>query len=149
VLKTEHLDRDQIRRVMRSVRGGNWMEHGKTELVEPRVALICCDPSPQAVAPDHPFVRKHPFVTNVNAFFKHDVRHFLNETFPTSPKRTAIHGSDNAFEAQHYLQAIYASRHAEICEGLARAMESQKCMASESSCSDVVVSATSRAMAHD
>lgn len=122
VLKIEPLERAQIRRVMRSVRGGNWMEHGKTQLVEPRVALICYDQNPKPVAADDPLRRKYPFVTNANAFFKNEARDRLNEAFPTKPTRVAIHGSDNAFEAQHYLQAIYGDQHATLCSELAQAL---------------------------
>lgn len=126
LLRTETLDRRQIRRVMRSVRGGNWMEHGKTELVEPRVALICNDPSPKPVAENDPLRRKYPFVTNANAFFKNEARERLNELFPARPRRVAIHGSDNAFEAQHYLQAIYGDRHAAVCHELVQALRKPK-----------------------
>jgi len=35
----------------------------------------------------------------------------------------AIHGSDNAFEAQHYLHAIYGPRYAEACGELQKAGE--------------------------
>jgi len=123
LLKIERLDNVQIRRVMRSVRGGNWMEHGKTMLVEPRVALICDDPSPKPVAENDPFRQKYPFVTNENAFFKNEVRAQLNGLFPARPKRVAIHGSDNALEAQHYLLAIYGPRYAEAWGYLQKAEE--------------------------
>jgi len=126
LLKSEHLTGEQIRQVMRSVRGGNWMEHGKTMLVEPRVALICYDLSPKLVAEDDPLRKKYPFVTNANAFFKNEVRDRLNDLFPATQNRVAIHGSDNAFEAQHYLHAIFGDRHADVCGELARALENTK-----------------------
>ncbi len=118
VLKTERLSRDQIHRITRSVRGGNWMEHRNAVLVEPRVAWVCNDPHPQPVAENDPLRRKYPLVQNQNVFFKNEIRDRLNELFPVSPKRVAIHGSDNAMETQHYLHAIYGERHAEICREL-------------------------------
>jgi hypothetical protein len=111
VLKTEKLSDEQVRRVVRSVRGGNWIEHKKTTLVEPRLALICEDPNPKLMAEDHPLRRKYPLVQNENVFLKNEVRARLNASFPIEPKRIAIHGSDNAIEAQHFLRAIYGANY--------------------------------------
>ncbi len=118
VLKTERLAPEQIHRVMRSVRGGNWVEHRDGVLVEPRVAWVCNDPNPRSVSENEPLRRKYPLVQNRNVLFKNEIRDALNESFPVRPRRVAIHGSDNAMETQHYLHAIYGERHAEICREL-------------------------------
>ena len=120
VLKMEPLDAAQIRRVMHSVRGGNWVEHREGIIIEPRVAWVCHDPQPQPVPENDPLRRKYPLVQNQNVFFKNEIRDRLNELFPAQPKRIAIHGSDNAMETQHYLHAIYGGRHADICDELER-----------------------------
>ena len=112
ILKTEVLSPAQVQRVMRSVRGGNWIEHKKTTLVEPRLALMCEDRQPRIMAADHPLRRKYPLVKNENVFLKNDVRAELNAMFPITPKRIAIHGSDNEIEAQHFLKAIYGEAYA-------------------------------------
>lgn len=115
VLKTERLSPAKMRRVMRSVRGGNWLEHRNGILVEPIVAWICNDPNPRPVSENEPLRRKYPLVQNQNVLFKNEIRDTLNKLFPTHPRRVAIHGSDNAMETQHYLHAIYGELHAEIC----------------------------------
>lgn len=122
LLREDTLNEAQIRRVMRQVRGGNWVEHKKTTLVEPRVALICHDPQPQPLSEADPRRSKYPFVSNANILFKEEVRDQLNALFPIQPERIAIHGSDNAVESQHYLQAIYGQEYPRVCQELEQAL---------------------------
>ncbi|MBO09348.1 MAG: hypothetical protein CMJ68_01145 [Planctomycetaceae bacterium] len=110
VLDVTPLDTTQVESVTRRVRGGNWIEHRKTTLVAPRIAVTCYDHNPITTATDNTTTRllaKHPQVTNLNVFQKHAIREQLNLGRRRKPTLHAVHGSDNAHESQHMLQAIH------------------------------------------
>ena len=111
VLEVHSLDKTQVDSVMRRVRGGNWIEHRKTTLIPPRIAVTCYDHAPTSSATDSVTARlqlKHPHVTNLNVFHKHVIRKRLNLGRRQQPTLHALHGSDNACESQHMLGAIHA-----------------------------------------
>ncbi len=92
---------------MRMVRGGNWVEHKRTTVVPPRIAVIAYDFSPKTYSVDDPRQERYPLVTNTNMFFKHEIRTELNQRHPQKRKIIGLHGSDNAYEAQHMLEAVF------------------------------------------
>jgi hypothetical protein len=109
ILKTENLNPQQIGRVMRKVRGGNWIAHNGTWIIPPKIAVICYDRNPVAVQEtDADKMRSYPLVENRNVFHKHEIRMRLAEANGDSEEVFGIHGSDNAYEAQHMLRTIYA-----------------------------------------
>lgn len=119
IIKSVELDDEKSRRVMRSVRGGNWMEHGGNELIPPTCALICYDPSPVSFEEDDPRRRKYPLISNAKVLYKNDIRNTINRRFPSGgSKRIVLHASDNCMEAQHHLEAIYGDAYPEICDVL-------------------------------
>ncbi|MCP4680808.1 MAG: hypothetical protein GY864_00565 [Desulfobacterales bacterium] len=124
ILHTEQLSEGQITRVMRSVRGGNWIEHKKTTIIEPRIAVICNDPDPQPISSDDQILFKYPFIKNRNVLYKIEVREKLKSMLDNDTKLIAIHGSDNAQETQHYLLAVYGDRYQEIVSNLHKQLNS-------------------------
>ncbi len=110
LLEVTSLDKTQVDSVTRRVRGGNWLEHRKTVLIPPRIAVVCYDHAPATVATDDLTARlqaKHPHVTNLNVFHKHVIRKRLNLGRRQQPTLHALHGADNACESQHMLRAIH------------------------------------------
>lgn len=108
VLKMEDLTEQQIHSVIRKVRGGTWIEHKGTTLIMPKIAAICYDFAPAPVdESDVEKIKNYPLVQNRNVFQKHGIRSYLNNEVEAHPKIIGIHGSDNAYEAQHMLGAIY------------------------------------------
>lgn len=108
ILKMEHLTETQVARVMRKVRGGNWIEHKKTTLLKPKIAVICYDFNPVTMETADPKHRNsYPLVKNHNVFRKHEIRAKLNDSVNASRRIIGIHGSDNGYESQHMLRAIY------------------------------------------
>ncbi len=119
ILKTVQLDEAMTVRILRSVRGGNWMENRGTELIPPTVALVCRDEAPEAFAPDDPRRKKYPLINNAKVLYKNDIRDTINLKFPSSKhKRIVLHASDNAMEAQHHLQAVFGPQYPSVCEEL-------------------------------
>lgn len=114
ILRVEDMTREQIVQVQRSTRGGNWLKNNTTRLNLPRTAVICYDAAPIPVgtsnsAEDRRHREKFPLVKNRNVFFKHEIRERINKEIGSGPKLHGIHGSDNAYEAQHMLQAIFGT----------------------------------------
>jgi len=102
------LSEDQINRVIRLVRGGNWVQGQNLELVRPVIAMITYDHNPVPVdESDHLKKTTYPLVRNGNVFIKQQIREMLNNKFSADGEIFGIHGSDNEFEAQHMLRAIY------------------------------------------
>ena len=117
VLRVVDLDDKKMRRVTRSVRGGNWVEHGGREYVPPTIALICNDESPMPFDSGDPRIRKYPLISNANVLCKNDIREEINRRFPTSgSKRIVLHASDNRLEAQHHLEAVFGDEYQETCD---------------------------------
>lgn len=114
VLVIETLTETQSATVMARVRGGNWIEHGKTTLVPPRVAVVCYDHQPLAVDSAKVTSRErssYPLVENANVFHKHEIRERLNRGRRSGePRIHGLHGSDTACEAQHMLEAVFGPR---------------------------------------
>lgn len=108
ILKKEQLDQQQIGRVMHKVRGGNWIAHNGTWIIPPQIAVICYDHNPVPLAEtDVNKIKSHPFVKNKNVFHKQEIRTRLTNKDNIPEKVFGIHGSDNAYEAQHMLRIIY------------------------------------------
>jgi hypothetical protein len=108
ILLKNVLTDDQIARVIRLVRGGNWVQGPKLDLVRPVIAVITYDHNPAPVdESDDQKKTSYPLVRNGNVFIKQHIREMLNNKFSTDGEIFGIHGSDNEFEAQHMLRAIY------------------------------------------
>lgn len=117
VLKVERLQEDQVERVIKRTRGGDWVEFGKTTLVKPHTAVICHDAKPQPVGietADLGLVNKHPKVSNSNVFQKQAIRTEIDSHLGESTRTVLLHSSDNDYEAQEYLNAIYGHHVDEI-----------------------------------
>ena len=124
VLRSVELDEGMIRRVSRSVRGGNWMEHGGNAFIPPTFALICNDASPIPFSQDDPRRPKYPLISNAKVLYKNRIRNEVNERFPSGDnKRIVLHASDNSIEAQHHLEAVYGDEYPAICDDLVRELE--------------------------
>jgi hypothetical protein len=109
------LSESQINRVIRLVRGGNWIQGPNLKLVRPVIAMITYDHNPVPVdESDHLKKTTYPLVRNRNVFTKQHIRETVNEKFSTDGEIFCIHGSDNEFEAQHMLRAIYDQQIDEI-----------------------------------
>ena len=115
ILKKEQIIQQQIDRVMQKVRGGNWIAHNGTWVIPPKIAVICYDHNPVPVAEtDINKIKSYPHIKNKNVFHKHEIRMRLAKTDNTSEKIFGIHGSDNAYEAQHMLRTIYTENTPEV-----------------------------------
>lgn len=115
IIKKEELKPQQTQRVLSQVRGGNWVAHNGTWTITPKIAVICYDFNP--VTPDtddQEKMKNYPHVENKNIFHKHDIRLRLAKTSDTPDQVFGIHGSDNAYEAQNMLHAIYAEKTPQI-----------------------------------
>ncbi len=110
ILRRIELSESQIQRVMRKVRGGSWIEHRGTTWIRPVKAVLCYDFNPAPVAQNDEKTNAYPLVRNRNVFWKHEIRDRLNETHGEDREIIGIHGSDNGYEAQHMLQAIFSER---------------------------------------
>ena len=115
VIRVERLDPEARKRVTRSVRGGNWLEHRNAELVEPYLAVIVHDPNPEPMDTNDPLRNKFPLVRNRNVFYKNEIREVLNKEFPAAQRRVAVHASDNPSESIFDIKAIYGERYSRIC----------------------------------
>jgi len=106
ILRYEKLNNEQTTRVTRLVRGGNWFHVKRPEKVNPVFIIICYDHRPVKVnLEDVPQARQHPQVKNQNVFIKHTIRENISQMAESS--ENGIHGSDNEFEAQHMIRAVY------------------------------------------
>lgn len=119
ILRSVRLDEDTSQRIMRNVRGGNWIEHRHPVLVPPTLAIICHDDAPLSFEKNDPRRKKYPLITNAKVLYKNDIRNLINKQYPQDRhKRIVLHASDNRMEAQHHLQAVYGDQYPEICETL-------------------------------
>ena len=129
VLAVEKLTQRQSETVMGRVRGGNWIEHGKTALVPPREAVVCYDFDPLPVDSARTTSRErssYPLVENANVFHKHEIRERLNRRRRSGqPRIHGLHGSDTACEAQHMLEAVFGARSDSVNSGLAALVTGQ------------------------
>ncbi len=115
ILRTQTLSDDQIERVVRLVRGGNWLQGPKLDLVRPTIAVITYDHNPLPVDESDTLKKNsYPLVRNKNVFIKQRIREMLNENYTGDGEIFGIHGSDNEFEAQHMLRTIYDEQVDEI-----------------------------------
>jgi hypothetical protein len=111
ILRIDVLSTDQIEQVIRFVRGGNWIQGKDLKMVRPVIAIISYDHTPIPIdQSDNLKKAGYPLVKNQNVFIKHHIRHALNRNSPSNKEIFGIHGSDNEFEAQHMLRAIYGER---------------------------------------
>jgi hypothetical protein len=122
ILGVERLSNEQQASVMRHVRGGNWIQHGRTSVIGPSVAVFCYDFSPAPVGDDSQTRRKYPFVENANVFHKHEIRDRLNRIREGDRPILGLHGSDNAYEAQHMLRAVYSPQSEQVNAQFLRAV---------------------------
>ncbi len=127
ILHVQELSNEQTERVMRQVRGGNWLQHQKTTIVPPKVAVVCYDLHPDTEGVEQAATQTNrknqnafPFVKNANVFFKHEARRRLNEIARGGRKIQGIHGSDNAFESLHMVQAVYGKDSGRMIRDFAR-----------------------------
>ena len=88
ILRSIELDEGMTQRVARSVRGGNWMEHGGNEFIPPTLAIICNDESPIPFVQDDPRRQKYPLITNAKVLYKNRIRNEVNERFPSVERVT-------------------------------------------------------------
>jgi hypothetical protein len=116
ILHVETLSEEQINRVVRLVRGGNWLQRNKNlGLAMPRFAVLCYDHSPVAIdQSDEERNTSYPLVRNKNVFIKHQIRETLGRNVTCGDHNNRLHGSDNEYEAQHMLKAIYGDRTEEV-----------------------------------
>ena len=116
VLATEQLSHEQTERVLRQVRGGDWVHYGKSTLIPPRTAVVCYDLHPvvggveeAAKLAGRSNPKAYPLVENANVLFKHEIRRRLQQK-ANGPRRIhGLHGGDNAYESQHMLRVIYGA----------------------------------------
>jgi len=114
IVRTQLLSDEQSQRVIRLVRGGNWNQGPDLELVRPSVAIYAYDHNPVSMDnSDEQRKKSYPHVRNSNVFVKQHIRELLNGNSDNG-EVYGLHGSDNEFEAQHMLNAIYGSRADEI-----------------------------------
>ena len=119
ILKIEKLTQEQAERVQRKVRGGNWIAHNGAWVIAPKIAVICYDYNPVTVDENNAGQKNnYPNVENENIFHKHNIRSRLAKIDDTSEKVFGIHGSDNAYEAQHMLHEIYAANVSDVNHGI-------------------------------
>lgn len=115
ILKKENLNQDQVDRVIRQVRGGNWIAHNDKIDIAPAIAVICYDYNPVAIQEtDEDRVRRYPLVRNKNVFHKHEIRSRLEKMSKVSEEVFGIHGSDNAYESQHMIHVLYGEKALEV-----------------------------------
>jgi hypothetical protein len=113
ILATKELSDDEIGRVMRQVRGGDWVHNRKSTTIRPKTAVICYDFAPMPAGSAHSARNArsnkpaYRFIDNDNVFVKHEIRERLGKMAGQTRRLQALHGSDNPYEAQHMLQAIY------------------------------------------
>ena len=108
ILDTVRLDKTAQDRVLRQTRGGDWTKHKSHLVVPPEIAVICHDPAPRAPEAGDKKANKHFNVTNVNVFYKHELRDRLAREYPQN-STNFMHSSDNDLESCAYLYAVYGA----------------------------------------
>lgn len=105
LIEVIHLDKSQQDRVRMQVRGGNWISLTTRCESCPRVGIICYDLKPRAFSENDKLAGSYPHMRNRNMLYKLELRDELNVA-NNSRRLNALHGSDNALEAQHMLSAL-------------------------------------------
>jgi hypothetical protein len=100
-----HLNEYQQYRARMQVRGGNWISLTSKHESSPSVAIICYDLNPKPFRENDKRADSYPYMRNQNMLYKLEVRNALNIA-NGSQSLNALHGSDNALEAQHMLSAL-------------------------------------------
>jgi hypothetical protein len=102
-------------RVLKGVRGGNWVDAAAPGgRAEPVYWFVCWDPAPRL--PSARTRRKHPRVDNENIRLKDDLR---REFSGSAQALRLIHSSDNSREALEHLHHLGLEGHAGILHRLA------------------------------
>jgi hypothetical protein len=115
ILLRETLSGGQAERVIHLVRGGNWFQYRELKLVRPVIAVIAYDHNPAPLDESDGLKKAdYPLVRNRNVFIKQHIRQMLNNNPATDGEIFGIHGSDNEFEAQHMLRAVYGGQVDEV-----------------------------------
>ena len=100
----------QTERAVKYTRGGNWVELNKKhfQLVAPYAVVICkTNPDLSIALPDaHQDSGKTPYAVACSSL-KNMIRKKVNEKFPSTIKRYAVHSADSPCEALDYLKEIY------------------------------------------
>ena len=105
LIEVIHLDESQQYRVRMQVRGGNWISLTTKRDSPPRVAIICYDLNPKPFRKNDKLADSYPHMRNRNMLYKLEVRNALHLA-DGRQRLNALHGSDNALEAQHMLAAL-------------------------------------------
>lgn len=106
VLDQVHLDKIQIGRVMRQVRGGDWYREDVRLASEPRVAMICYDHDPKYIKNGSLNNDSNPIINcNENLCVKNIIRKKIRDMKKMGSN--GIHSSDDSYESQHMLCAIF------------------------------------------
>jgi hypothetical protein len=108
ILDTIKLDETAQARVLRQTRGGDWTKHKSHLIVSPEIAVICHDPAPRVPEAGDKMANKHFNVTNMNVFYKHELRERLARTYPEN-STNFMHSSDNDLESCAYIYAVYGN----------------------------------------
>ena len=108
ILDTVKLDQSAQTRVLRQTRGGDWTKHKSHLIVPPEIAVICYDPAPRMPEANDAMTHKHFNVTNMNVFYKHELRERLAKEYPEN-STNFMHSSDNDLESSAYIYAIYGA----------------------------------------
>lgn len=107
VLHEVQLDNEQIDRVVRLVRGGDWYREDIRLISGPRRAIICYDHQPEFPVSSCPIVKGKASVSrNSNLDVKKAIREKLKNLRKMGSN--GIHSSDDGYESQHMLSAIFA-----------------------------------------
>jgi hypothetical protein len=120
ILTIKTFSSDNIPKLARTLRGGNW-GRGPWPISggPPVAAIVAYDPAP--IAPKRKEKKRFPFITNARLLCKEQLRDAFNEGLPKDQHCNVIHSSDNGREALDYLRIIMPER----IEGLlARAPQS-------------------------
>ena len=108
IIDTIKLNEAAQARVLRQTRGGDWTKHKSHLIVPPEIAVICYDPAPRVPDAGDKMANKHFNVTNMNVFFKHELRERLARMYPEN-STNFMHSSDNDLESCAYIYAVYGN----------------------------------------
>lgn len=110
ILFFNELTESQIDCAIQFTRGGNWVEldQRKFHLVSPYLIVAC-----QHKALDVSGFGEEGYV-EICAKIKKEIRKYVNNKFPSRPKRYLIHSTDSPCEAIDYLKILYPQSYMEI-----------------------------------
>ncbi|MGD9637077.1 MAG: hypothetical protein AB7G28_23575 [Pirellulales bacterium] len=113
VLETIAFTPDEVAKIARSLRGGNWGAGPWPKCGgEPVAAIVVHDADP--IRPTRGERRKFPFLSNARLLKKDAIRDAFNASRPEAEHCNVIHSSDNGREARDYLKIIAPERVNEI-----------------------------------